>query len=132
MRAAVYARVSTTNHGQDPGVQLREIAEYCSRRGWTVTAEYVDVGISGAKEKRPELDRMLSDAHRRRFDAVIVWKFESLRPFRVAPAPRARNIPSTRHRVCQSHRRRRHVHTCRAHDIHGSGSGGRTRTQPDC
>ena len=76
MRAAVYARVSTTNHGQDPGVQLREIAEYCSRRGWTVTAEYVDVGISGTKEKRQELDKLLADAHRRRFDAVVVWKFD--------------------------------------------------------
>src|ERR1700728_3268632 len=76
MRAAVYARVSTSNHGQDPAVQLREIAEYCQRRGWTVTAEYVDVGISGAKEKRPELDRLLADAHRRKFDAVIVWKFD--------------------------------------------------------
>ena len=76
MRAAVYARVSTSNHGQDPKVQLREIAEYCARRGWTVTGEYVDVGISGAKEKRPELDRLLADAHRRRFDALVVWKFD--------------------------------------------------------
>ena len=50
MRAVVYARVSTSNHGQDPQVQLREIAEYCSRRGWAVTSEYVDVGISGTKE----------------------------------------------------------------------------------
>jgi DNA invertase Pin-like site-specific DNA recombinase len=76
MRAAVYARVSTSNHGQDPAVQLREIAEYCARRGWTVTAEYVDVGISGSKEKRPELDRLLADGHRRKFDAVVVWKFD--------------------------------------------------------
>src|SRR5690348_9719945 len=76
MRAAGYASTSTTNPGQVPSVQLREIAEYCSRRGWTVTAEYVDVGISGSKEKRPELDKLLADAHRRRFDAVIVWKFD--------------------------------------------------------
>lgn len=76
MRAAVYARVSTANHGQDPQVQLREISEYCARRGWTVTSEYVDVGISGAKEKRPELDRLLADAHRRKFDAIVVWKFD--------------------------------------------------------
>src|SRR6202789_3946513 len=76
MRAAVYARVSTSNHGQDPKLQLREIAEYCQRRGWTVTSEYVDVGISGTKEKRPELDRLLADAHRRKFDAIVVWKFD--------------------------------------------------------
>jgi DNA invertase Pin-like site-specific DNA recombinase len=76
VRAAVYARVSTVGKGQDPGVQLREIAEYCARRGWTVSAEYVDAGISGAKERRPELDRLLADAHRRKFDAVVVWKFD--------------------------------------------------------
>src|SRR5579864_6737756 len=76
MRAAVYARVSTSNHGQDPKLQLREIAEYCDRRGWTVTAEYVDIGISGTKEKRPELDKLVADAHRRRFDAIVVWKFD--------------------------------------------------------
>ena len=76
MRAALYARVSTNGHGQDPEMQLRELREYCQRRGWELTGEYVDVGISGAKEKRPELDRLLADAHRRRFDAVAVWKFD--------------------------------------------------------
>ena len=76
MRAALYARVSTNGHGQDPEVQLRELREYCQRRSWDVASEYIDVGISGTKEKRPELDRLLIDAHRRRFDAVIVWKFD--------------------------------------------------------
>jgi DNA invertase Pin-like site-specific DNA recombinase len=50
--------------------------EYCPRRGWTLVDEYVDVGISGSKEKRPELDRLLADAHRRRFDVVVVWRFD--------------------------------------------------------
>ena len=76
LRAAIYARVSTANHGQDPTMQTRELREYCERRGWQITCEYVDVGISGAKERRPELDRLLADAHRRRFDAVVVWKFD--------------------------------------------------------
>ncbi len=76
MKAAIYARVSTANNGQDPRLQTRELEEYCQRRGWTVAGEYVDVGISGTKEKRPELDRLMADAHRRRFDAVIVWKFD--------------------------------------------------------
>lgn len=76
MRAAIYARVSTANHGQDVSLQTRELREYCERRGWQIFGEYVDVGISGTKEKRPELDRLLADAHRRRFDAVIVWKFD--------------------------------------------------------
>src|SRR3989441_12294368 len=76
MRAALYARVSTANNGQDPTMQTRELEEYCERRGWKVVGEYVDVGISGSKEKRPELDRLMADAHRRRFDAVVVWKFD--------------------------------------------------------
>src|SRR5215469_13688837 len=75
MRVAIYARVSTANNGQDPTLQTRELREYAKRRGWFVAGEYVDVGISGTKEKRPELDRLMADAHRRRFDAVVVWKF---------------------------------------------------------
>ena len=76
IRAAIYARVSTSNNGQDPTMQTRELKEYCERRGWTVAGEYVDVGISGPKEKRLELDRLMADAHRRGFDAVVVWKFD--------------------------------------------------------
>jgi DNA invertase Pin-like site-specific DNA recombinase len=57
-------------------MQTRELREYAERRGWTIAGEYVDVGISGTKEKRPELDRLMVDAHRRRFDAVVVWKFD--------------------------------------------------------
>src|ERR1017187_8619674 len=75
-RAAIYARVSTANNGQDPLVQTPEMKEYCPRRGWTIVDEYVDVGISGTKEKRPELDRLMADAHRRRFDVVVVWRFD--------------------------------------------------------
>ena len=76
MRVAIYARVSTANNGQDPAMQTRELREYIERRSWQFSGEYVDVGISGTKEKRPELDRLMADAHRRRFDAVIVWKFD--------------------------------------------------------
>ena len=75
MKTAVYARVST-NNGQDPEMQLRELREYCQRRNWEISREYVDVGISGTKEKRPELDRLLVDAHRRHFDTVVVWRFD--------------------------------------------------------
>lgn len=76
MRAAIYARVSTSNNGQDPCVQTREVREYCERRGWDIAGEYVDSGISGARDSRPELNRMIADAHQRRFDAVVVWKFD--------------------------------------------------------
>jgi DNA invertase Pin-like site-specific DNA recombinase len=76
MRASIYARVSTTNHGQDPSVQTRELREYCERRGWEISGEYVDAGISGSKDSRPELNRLMADAKRRRFDAVCVWKLD--------------------------------------------------------
>ena len=76
MRPAIYARVSTTGQGQSPEMQIRELHEYCERRGWQMAGEYVDAGISGAKDSRPELNRLMTDAHRRRFDAVVVWKFD--------------------------------------------------------
>src|SRR5215472_1061188 len=76
IRAALYARVSTANNGQDPTLQTRELREYCERRGWQIEREYIDVGISGAKERRPELDRLIKDAHRRRVDVVVVFRFD--------------------------------------------------------
>lgn len=57
-------------------LQIRELREYAERRGWQLACEYVDTVISGAKERHPELDRLIAEAHRRRFDAVIVWKFD--------------------------------------------------------
>jgi len=75
-RVAIYARVSTPEgKGQSPEMQLRELREYCERRGWTVAGEYVD-RMTGTKDRRPELDRLTADAHKRRFDVVIVWKFD--------------------------------------------------------
>jgi DNA invertase Pin-like site-specific DNA recombinase len=76
IRVGVYARVSTADKKQSPEMQLRELREYCERRGWQITGEYVDIGVSGAKDSRPELNRLLADAHKRRFDAVAVWKFD--------------------------------------------------------
>lgn len=76
MKAAIYARISTSNHGQDVGMQTRELREYCERRGFEIAGEYLDEGISGAKDSRPELNRLMTDAHRRKFDAVVCWKFD--------------------------------------------------------
>jgi DNA invertase Pin-like site-specific DNA recombinase len=75
-RCAIYARVSTVSNGQSPEMQLRELREYCERRGWEIAGEYVDLGISGTNDSRPELNRLMADAHTRRFDAVCVWKFD--------------------------------------------------------
>jgi DNA invertase Pin-like site-specific DNA recombinase len=74
-RVALYARVSTLN-GQDPEMQLRELREYAGRRGWETAGEYTDTGVSGSKESRPQLNRLMADAHRRRFDAILVWKID--------------------------------------------------------
>jgi DNA invertase Pin-like site-specific DNA recombinase len=94
IRVALYARVSTAkcekcgririehdnhNHdfkGQDPEVQLRELREYVDRRGWQVAGVYTDVGVSGAKASRPDLNRLMTEAARRRFDTVVVWRFD--------------------------------------------------------
>jgi DNA invertase Pin-like site-specific DNA recombinase len=75
MRVAIYARVSTQN-GQDPEMQTRELRDYCERRGWAIENEYVDVGVSGAKESRPELNRLMADAKRRKLDLILVWKLD--------------------------------------------------------
>ena len=75
MRAALYARVST-HVGQNPEMQLAELREYCSRRGWEVSGEFVDNGVSGGRERRPELDRMLSACRRRQVDAVVVYRYD--------------------------------------------------------
>ena len=74
-RVALYARVSTLK-GQDPEMQLSELREYASRRGWIITSEFVDQGVSGSKESRPQLNQLMADAHRRHFDAVLVWKID--------------------------------------------------------
>ena len=74
-RVAVYSRVST-NHGQDPELQLRELREYAEARGLTIVQEHTDVGFSGSKDSRPALNQLMADARRRRFDSVLVWKLD--------------------------------------------------------
>src|ERR1700704_6123711 len=74
-QVALYARVSTLNN-QDPEMQLAELREYAGRRGWRIVEEFTDQGVSGCKESRPALNRLMSDACRRRFDAVLVWKID--------------------------------------------------------
>lgn len=75
-RVALYARVSTSDKGQDPNLQLIPIKEYCKAREWQVAGEYIDIGQSGAKDRRPALDRLLNDARKRKIDCIIVWKLD--------------------------------------------------------
>jgi DNA invertase Pin-like site-specific DNA recombinase len=57
-------------------MQLRELREYISHRGWTIAEEYIDAGVSGSKDSRPALNRLMKDAGQRKFDAVLVWKID--------------------------------------------------------
>ena len=75
-RAALYARVSTDE--QDPGLQVAELRRLAEQRGWRVVDEYVDHGVSGSKESRPALDRLLADAQAGELDLVAVWKLDRL------------------------------------------------------
>jgi DNA invertase Pin-like site-specific DNA recombinase len=75
-RVALYARVSTLHGQQDPEMQLSELREYATRRGLSIHEEYVDQGVSGSKESRPALNRLMTDAQKCRFDAILVWKID--------------------------------------------------------
>ena len=57
-------------------MQLRELREFAERRGWQITDVYTDAGISGSKDSRPGLNRLMSEARQRRFDVVVVWRFD--------------------------------------------------------
>jgi DNA invertase Pin-like site-specific DNA recombinase len=75
MRAAIYARVSTAD--QTCENQLLELRRYVEARGWSAR-EFVDRGVSGAKDRRPALDQLLKDAKRRRFDVLVCWRLDRL------------------------------------------------------
>jgi DNA invertase Pin-like site-specific DNA recombinase len=75
LRAALYARVSSDQQTTDN--QLLELRDYAERRGWTAV-EYIDQGLSGAKDRRPALDRLIGHAKRRRVDVVVSWKLDRL------------------------------------------------------
>lgn len=75
MRAAIYARVSTADKGQDPDLQLGPLRQYCQARSWEIVGEYVD-RMTGAKARRPELDRLMDVARKRQIDTIVVWKLD--------------------------------------------------------
>jgi DNA invertase Pin-like site-specific DNA recombinase len=77
MRVALYSRVSTLNL-QDPELQARELREYAHRRGWQISREYVDRGVSGSKDSRPALNELIADVYQRKCDIVLVWKLDRL------------------------------------------------------
>jgi DNA invertase Pin-like site-specific DNA recombinase len=74
MRIGIYARVSTKD--QSCELQVRDLRTYCTARGFDLVRECVDVGQSGAKDSRPELNILMDDARKRQFDAIVVWRFD--------------------------------------------------------
>ena len=74
MRIGIYARVSTRD--QSCELQVRDLRAYCAARGFEPGREYIDVGQSGAKESRPELNKLMEDARKRKFDVIVVWRFD--------------------------------------------------------
>lgn len=74
MKAFLYARVSTKDQATD--MQLAELRDYCARRGLDIAGEFIDAGISGSKERRPQLDAMLAACQKRKADAVIVYRYD--------------------------------------------------------
>ncbi|WP_324680365.1 recombinase family protein [Hymenobacter sp. GOD-10R] len=75
MKAAIYARVSTRDKGQDNENQLRELRAFAERLGYSVCKEYTDQD-SGSKADRPQFKQMFLDAHQRRFDVVLFWALD--------------------------------------------------------
>src|SRR6266404_4279443 len=74
MQVALYARVSTNNHHQDPEVQLKDLRSFCQYKGWEIVEVYVDKGVSGTKSSRPQLNRLMEDAKLNKYPLVIVPK----------------------------------------------------------
>jgi DNA invertase Pin-like site-specific DNA recombinase len=74
MKVALYTRVSTADQSVD--MQVLDLRLYCQQRGFEIYREYSDEGVSGTKDKRPALDELMADARKRKFDAVICWRFD--------------------------------------------------------
>ena len=75
MKVALYVRVSRLD--QNPDNQIVELRRYVRARDWKAT-EFIERGISGSKDRRPQLDAMMKDVKRKRFDAVVCWKLDRL------------------------------------------------------
>ncbi len=78
MRTAIYARVSTSHHSQDPQVQLYELREFCSKRGFSIDHEVIDHGFSGGTAQRPGFKELMALANSGKIDLVIVLKLDRL------------------------------------------------------
>lgn len=73
-KIALYFRVSTLDQSTD--MQRDDLRKYAKARGWTVYKEFSDEGVSGSRDKRPALDKLMDGARKRLFDGVLVWRFD--------------------------------------------------------
>ena len=99
-RAAIYARVSTKNNGQNPETQLVPLREYVQNREWPLAAEYVDHGVSGSKDSRP-VDRLMEDARVRKVDVIVVARFDRFARSDPPPDPSPGGISAPWHGLHQ-------------------------------
>ena len=76
MKAAVYARVSTLD--QKPESQLLDLRQLAAQRGFQITQEFVDHGVSGTRARRPALDQLMAAARRGQFQVLLIWSFDRL------------------------------------------------------
>jgi len=74
MKAGIYTRVSTEN--QSVGMQLSDLRGFAKQKDFKIYKEYCDIGISGSKDSRPQLDMLMDDARKRKINIVLVWKFD--------------------------------------------------------
>src|SRR5574337_382864 len=73
---AIYARVSTIGNGQDVGLQINDLRTYAQARGWTDCEEYTDEGVSGSKDSRPALNRLMEDCRKGKVQTILVWRLD--------------------------------------------------------
>jgi len=78
MRIGIYARVSTKDKSCE--LEVRDLRTHCAARGFDLVRDYIDVGQSGAKDSRPELNKLMDDPRKRQFDAMVVWRFDRFAP----------------------------------------------------
>ena len=76
MKVALYARVSTIDKDQDPETQLMALREFAEAKGWETHQEYVDRASASDLYHRVQWRRLLDDAARKRFKAVVVFKLD--------------------------------------------------------
>ena len=129
MRVGIYARVSTKD--QSCALQVRDLKAYCAARKFTIFREYIDVGESGAKNSRPELNNLMADARKRKFDSVVVWRFDRFARSTKHLLLALEEFRSLGIQFIELSREHRHHQSPRTGAVHDRFGGRSTRTRPD-